>query len=183
MSFVITGNPGVGKHTVTKEISKLLNLPIFDINEIAKEGELFEKTTETNEVDVKKLEKIIREKILRPSIIVGHLAPYVLTSDQVEKAIVLRKNPYDLIQIYKNREYSNEKIKDNIGSEVLGIILHDTITKFGTNKTIQVDITGKSIEESTKIVMNVIKGKIDSEEIDWLSVVSEKNDLKEFFAY
>ena len=183
MSFVITGSPGVGKHTLTKEISKLLNLPIFDINEIAKEGELFEKTAETNEVDVKKLEKIIREKILHPSIIVGHLAPYVLTSDQVEKAIVLRKNPYDLIQIYKNREYSNEKIKDNIGSEVLGIILHDTITKFGTDKTIQVDITGKSIEESTKIVMDVIKGKSDSEEIDWLSVVSEKNDLKEFFAY
>ena len=37
MSFVITGSPGVGKHTLTKEISKLLNLPILDINEIAKE--------------------------------------------------------------------------------------------------------------------------------------------------
>ena len=183
MSFVITGSPGVGKHTLTKEISKILNLSIVDINEIAKEEKLFEKMTDTNDVDVEKLEKIIREKILHPSIIVGHLAPYVLASEQVEKAIVLRKNPYDLISIYKNRGYSNEKIKDNIGSEVLGIILHDTITKFGTNKTIQVDITGKSIEESTKIVMDVIKGKIDSKEIDWLSVVSEKNDLKEFFAY
>ncbi|MFZ8908238.1 MAG: adenylate kinase family protein [Nitrosopumilaceae archaeon] len=183
MSFVITGSPGVGKHTITKEISRLLNLPVFDINEIAKEGELFEKMAETNEVDVEKLERIIKEKILYPSIIVGHLAPYVLTSDQIKKVIVLRKNPYDLIPIYKNREYSNEKIKDNIGSEVLGVILYDTITKFGTDKTIQVDITGKSIEESTKIVMDGIKGKVDFEEIDWLSVFSEKNDLKEFFAY
>ena len=183
MSFVITGSPGVGKHTITKEISKLLNLPIFDINEFAKKQNLFEKAIETNEVDVDKLKKIIKEKILHPSIIVGHLATYVLTSDQIKKVIVLRKNPYDLISIYKNRGYSNEKIKDNIGSEVLGIILYDTITKFGIDKTIQVNITGKSIEESTKTVMGMMKGEIDSEEIDWLSVFSEKNDLKEFFAY
>ena len=35
MSFIITGNPGVGKHTITKEISKLLDLEIIDINKIA----------------------------------------------------------------------------------------------------------------------------------------------------
>ncbi|MFB5647509.1 MAG: AAA family ATPase, partial [Candidatus Nitrosomaritimum yanchengensis] len=52
MSFVITGSPGVGKHTITKEISKILNLPVFDINQIAKEKNLFERTDETNDVDV-----------------------------------------------------------------------------------------------------------------------------------
>jgi adenylate kinase len=160
MSFVITGSPGVGKHTVTGELSKLLDLPVFDINEIAKEQNLFEKTLETNEVDVDKLEKIIKEKISHPSIIVGHLAPYVLRSDQIKKAIVLRKNPYQLIQIYKNRGYSKGKIKDNIGSEVLGVIQYDTITRFGAEKTIQIDNTGRSIEESTKIVMGAIKGEI-----------------------
>ena len=69
MSFVITGNPGVGKHTVTKEISKILNLPVFDINQIAKEQNLFERTAETNDVDVDKLEKIIKEKISYPSLV------------------------------------------------------------------------------------------------------------------
>ena len=52
MSFVITGSPGVGKHTITKEISKIMNLPVFDINQIAKEKNLFERTDETNNVDV-----------------------------------------------------------------------------------------------------------------------------------
>lgn len=183
MSFVITGNPGVGKHTITKEISKLMNLPIFDINEFAKNEKLFEMTTETNEVDVEILEKIIRKKLVQPSLIVGHLAPYVLSSDQIKKAIVLRKNPYELIPVYKNRGYSNEKIKDNIGSEVLGVIQYDAITKFGTDKTIQVDISNKSVEESTKKVLDAIHGKIQNEEIDWLSIFSENNDLKEFFAY
>ena len=44
MSIVITGNPGVGKHTITKKISEKLNFPIVDINIVAKDLELFEKT-------------------------------------------------------------------------------------------------------------------------------------------
>jgi hypothetical protein len=36
MSIVITGNPGVGKHTITYEISKNLKLSIIDINETSK---------------------------------------------------------------------------------------------------------------------------------------------------
>ena len=42
MSIVITGNPGVGKHTITKKISKKMNLPIIDINIIAKDSVVWE---------------------------------------------------------------------------------------------------------------------------------------------
>jgi len=183
MSFVITGNPGVGKHTIAKEIGKKLHLPIIDINSIAQEFGMFEKNEETNDVDVAKLEKVIREKILHPVLFVGHLAPYVISSKKIKKVIVLRKNPYDLISIYKKRKYSKEKSKDNLGSEVLGIILHDSITQFGAEKTLQIDVSFQSIQETTNKVIDAIKGKTKSEEVDWLTTVTEKNDLKEFFAY
>ena len=183
MSYVITGNPGVGKHTITKEISKLVHLQIIDINKIAQEFGLFEKSEETNDVDVVRLGEIIREKISHPVLFVGHLAPYVLSSNKIKKVIVLRKNPYDLISIYNKRGYSKEKIKDNLGSEALGVIFHDAITQFGTEKTLQIDVTLQSIQETTKKVMDAIKGKIKTEEVDWLTAISEKNDLKEFFAY
>ena len=58
MSIVITGNPGVGKHTIAKEISKRLKLPINDINSIARDAGLFEKNQDTNDVDISELEKI-----------------------------------------------------------------------------------------------------------------------------
>jgi len=89
MSFVITGNPGVGKHTIAKEVSKILNLPIIDINEIAKEFDLLEKSNGTNDVNVIKLKKLIKNKIKNTCIIIGHLAPYVLDSDQIIKATLL----------------------------------------------------------------------------------------------
>ena len=183
MSIVITGNPGVGKHTIAKEITRALNLPIVDINKIALEFGLFERKDETNDVDVFVLKKIIKEKKLEPAIFVGHLAPYVLSPEKIKKVLVLRKNPYELVKIYKERKYSKEKIKDNVGSEVLGIILHDAISKFGLEKTIQVDSSYQVIEETVKKVLGSISGQIKGEDVDWLTVISEKGDLKEFFAY
>ncbi len=182
MSIVITGNPGVGKHTVVKEISKYLGLPISDINSIASDAELFEKNQDTNDVDISKLKKIIRKKISSSSLIVGHLAPYVLSPNQVKKVIVLRRNPYDLISVYKKREYTEEKTRENTGSEILGIIAHDAINQFGA-KVFQVDVTGKNILEVTEKVLNIIKEEGISEEVDWLDLVTKRNDLKKFFAY
>lgn len=182
MSIVITGNPGVGKHTVAEEISKKTGLPIIDINSIAKDEGLFEKNEETNDVDISKLEKIIKKKIPSPRLIVGHLAPYVLSSDQVKKVIVLRRNPYDLISVYKKREYSEEKARENTGSEILGIIAHDAISQF-RSKVFQVNVTEKSISEVVEKVMDIINGKIVNEEVDWLGLVTKRDDLKKFFAY
>lgn len=182
MSIVITGNPGVGKHTVAKEISKHLGLPISDINSIASNAGLFEKNQDTNDVDISELKKIIKEKISSSSLIVGHLAPYVLSSGQVKKVIVLRRNPYDLISVYKKREYTEEKTRENTGSEILGIIAHDAINQFGA-KVFQVDVTGKSISEVTEKVLSIINEGGVSEEVDWLDLVTKRNDLKKFFAY
>ena len=182
MSIVITGNPGVGKHTIANQVSKHLGLPIIDINNIAKDSKLFEKNKDTNDVDVMELKKIIKKKISKPCLIVGHLAPYVLSSEQVKKIIVLRRNPYDLISVYKKRAYSNEKTRENTGSEILGIIAHDSINQFGVN-VFQVDVTTKSILEVTDKVLNIIDGKNSSEDVDWLDLVTKRDDLKKFFAY
>ena len=183
MSYVITGNPGVGKHTIAKEISKTLQLPIIDINKIALEFGLFEKNNDSNDVDVNKLKNLIKEKICSPGLIIGHLAPYVLSSNQIKKVIVLRKNPHDLIPIYKERKYSKEKIKDNLGSEALGIILHDSVLEFGEESILQINVTGESIEKITKKIMDSINGKIKDEDVDWLSSIVDENELKEFFSY
>ena len=182
MSIVITGNPGVGKHTIANEISKCLGLPIIDINNIAKDSELFEKNEDVNEVDVSELKKIIKKQISKPSLIVGHLAPYVLSSKQIKKMIVLRRNPYDLISVYKKRGYSEEKIRENTGSEILGVIAHDAINQFGVN-VFQVDVSTKSVLEATNKVLSIINGENLSEDVDWLDLVTKRDDLKKFFAY
>ncbi|MGB0643078.1 MAG: shikimate kinase, partial [Nitrosopumilus sp.] len=76
MSIVITGNPGVGKHSITQEIAKRLKLHVIDINLVAKNSGLFEENGDSNDIDVEKLEGILKEKISEKNVIVGHLAPY-----------------------------------------------------------------------------------------------------------
>ena len=182
MSIVITGNPGVGKHTVTKKISEILNFPIIDINIIAKDLGLFEKNENTNDVDTQKLTKILREIKLNEKIIVGHLAPYGLEKNQVEIIIILRRNPYDLESVYNERNYSEIKIKENTGSEVLGIIMHDTIEKF-EEKAFQINISERNIQQVVEKVLEIISKKEGNEEVDWLDLVTKNNDLEKFFAH
>ena len=182
MSIVITGNPGVGKHTITKKISEILNFPIIDINIVAKDLELFEKNENTNDVDTQNLAKILGERKLNEKIIVGHLAPYVLEKNQVKIIIILRRNPYDLESVYKERNYSEIKIKENTGSEILGIITHDTIEKF-EEKAFQIDVSKKNIQQVVERVLKIISKKEGNEEVDWLSLVTENNDLEKFFTH
>jgi adenylate kinase len=180
MSIVITGNPGVGKHTITEEIADKMKLSVLDINSIAKDSGLFEKNGDTNDIDIEELEKILKQKISEKNIIVGHLAPYVLTKNQVKIMIVLRRSPYDLISVYKKREYSDNKIKENAGSEILGIIAHDAINRFQEN-VFQINVTEKTILQVVEKVVRVISGNEDSEEVDWLELVRKNNDLGKFF--
>ena len=182
MSIVITGNPGVGKHTVTKKISEILNFSIVDINIIAKDLGLFEKNENTNDVDTQKLAKILGERKLNGKIVVGHLAPYVLEKNQVKIIIILRRNPYDLESVYKERNYSEIKIKENTGSEILGIITHDTIEKF-EEKAFQIDVSEKKIQKVVEKVLEIISKKEGNEEVDWLDLVTKNNDLEKFFTH
>ncbi|RMW33838.1 MAG: shikimate kinase [Nitrosopumilus sp.] len=181
MSIVITGTPGVGKHTVGKEISQKLGLEIIDINEIAKNSGLFEQNDESNDVDTEKLQEILRAKISNKSIIIGHLAPYVLDSEKIDRVIVLRRSPYDLIQVYEKRGYSDKKSKENASSEILGVITYDAINQL-QDKVIQINVTSRDIQEVLERVESAISGNIDSEEVDWLELVTKNNDLKKFFA-
>jgi len=181
MSIVITGNPGVGKHTITQLIADKMKLSIIDINKIAKDSELFEKNGDTNDVDVEVLEKILESKISENNIIVGHLAPYVLGKNQVKIMIVLRRSPYDLIPVYEDRKYDDDKIRDNVGSEILGIITNDAMDKF-QEKTFQINVSGKTVVEVFEKIMSVIMNKKGNEVVDWLELVRKNNDLGKFFA-
>ena len=75
-----------------------------------------------------------------------------------------------------------KKSKENAGSEVLGIIAHDSISRFG-EKVFQLNTTEKSVKEIFDLILNILENNYSSEEVDWLGMITEKNDLKKFFAY
>ena len=180
MSIVITGTPGVGKHTITDIVSKKLNLTPIDITQVARNSSHIEHNSGIDEIDVEKLGSFLQERISEENIVVGHLAPYVLSKKNVKQVIILRRNPYDLISVYKERKYSERKIKENTGSEVLGVIAYDAFTKF-QEKAKQLDVSKKTIKQVADDVIKIILEEKETEEIDWLEYVTKNNDLKKFF--
>lgn len=184
VKLVITGNPGVGKHTIAELFIKQdSSYNIFDISKFAIEKGFGEQMDDGIEVDTTKIKNEIKKSDLEKSVIVGHLAPYVLDESDIDIVIILRKNPYDLIEIYKKRDYQKFKIKENTGSEILGVITNDSIASFGKEKSFEIDATNKTPEIILEEIQNIINNQKGGDMVDWLRLVEEKNEINKFFNY
>ena len=188
---VITGNPGVGKHTCAKFVSeKLGKAKLIDINRvILSNNAVTLRTSAVNgigEIDVKNTEKLILEEIKKTKdvVIVGHLAPYVLRTTGIDLVAVLRRSPYQLAEIFRQRKYTPMKMKENIAAEILGITLYDSVETFGKERVAELDTTGKTPQDIAKdIVSKLQKSRKQIGLIDWLSLVYEKGDAQKFLEY
>ena len=184
VNLVITGNPGVGKHTIAELFLKHdASYQILDINKFAIENDFGEKIDDGIQVDTTRLKNGIQKLNLDKLLIVGHLAPYVLDESDIDLAIILRKNPYTLIEIYKERNYQDSKIKQNTGSEILGVIANDSITSFGKEKSFEIDVTNKTPGRILEKIDGIINNQKGGDIVDWLRLVEEKNEIGKFFDY
>lgn len=190
LRFVITGNPGVGKHTTAKIIAEKINADIIDINDVAIDNNATGKKTDLGlDVDVKRLVRLLEKQLKaeRDLVIVGHLAPYVLKPVGISLVAVLRRSPYELEKTLKKRGYSADKVRENVASEILGTSLYDSLKTFGKRKVAEFDTTGKTPKETADEILAALQKKSKSKSkligIDWLNLVSEKGDMRRFFKY
>lgn len=190
LRIVVTGTPGVGKHTNARIIADKINAEIIDINHVAIDNKaISEKTNLGLDVDVKRLAKLL-EKMLntkRNLVVVGHLVPYVLKPEGVDMVAVLRRSPYQLEKTLEERGYSADKVRENVASEILGTILYDSLKTFSRRIVAEFNTTGKSPNETAEEILSALQKKPRSKPvslgIDWLNLVSEKGDMRKFFKY
>lgn len=190
IKVAITGSPGVGKHTCTKIVcEKLGDVKIIDINKIIIDNNAFLLNDDRNgkEVDIKKTLKLIRNELKKGGdlVIIGHLVPYLLRPDGIDIVVVMRRSPYEIIRTFEERDYSPEKIRENVASEILGISFYDALKTFGKNKVIEFDATGKTSQQCAEEIVLLLQNKLKREigMIDWLSLVYEKGDVQKFLEY
>ncbi|HET7644057.1 MAG TPA: AAA family ATPase [Nitrososphaeraceae archaeon] len=179
----ITGNPGVGKHTITNLLTEKIKCSkIIDINKIIISNKAF--NFETFDADLKKTRELLKGLINNNDnlIIVGHLLPYVIKRNELDFIVILRRSPYSLLETYKKRKYSTKKIHENIVSEILGICFYDTLRTFGTKKISEIDTTYNDPEDSVKKIIYTYDYKSERQIgiIDWLDLVYKNGDAKRF---
>lgn len=185
--IAITGNPGVGKHTIAFGLQKFLNdVKVIDINDLVLRHQAFSQMSRT-EIDTRKIKPIINSKLCESDrvVIVGHLAPYVLMKNWIDFAIVLRRSPYSILSILEKRNYTTEKVRENVASEILGIILYDSIKSFGKDKIAEYDTTQRTPSQVCKEIVSLLRGRSSRRVgvVDWLALISERDDVQRFLEY
>ena len=177
MLVAITGTPGTGKTSVSKILEKK-GYKILDLNTIAKsQGFIIGKDKERNSeiVDIDKLNKYFdRFKSDETVFIDSHLSHFI---SDVDKVILLRGSPDKLKRNLKAKNWPEKKIKENIESEILDIILSETVEIHDIKDIFEIDTTDYNpgevaekiltiVEQDFKNIKNYKIGKIDwSEEI------------------
>ena len=193
MKVVITGTPGVGKHTVAESLSTIMGkIPILDINGIILSENLLTTSSENDddnnkEVDIQKsyefLTLLLSKDKFQNSIIVGHLAPYVINSQIVDLVVILRRSPYELKKIYQKRCYSDSKTRANINAEILGILSYDASKNFDFSKLSELENSSNLLPSS--VAQSIYDMCLNAKSrsfgfIDWISLIQSDSEMLKY---
>jgi adenylate kinase len=133
MKIALTGTPGTGKTTVAREIAERRGLTHIDVSELAHEvGAVIAQEVDTQVVD----EDIIQEKIrdMDDIIVDSHFAQVF----EVDLVFVLRCEPKILFERLKSRNYSQEKIRENVMAEILDYCVLDALQYHAPEKVFEI---------------------------------------------
>lgn len=156
-AIVVSGTPGTGKTTVAKTLAKKLSAKYLNINKLIKPYKLaegYDKQRKTKIIDIKKLKQAISKEINKTKkrcIIDSHLA-HELPKKSVAIVIITTCNLKTLQQRLKKRNYSKEKIRENLDAEIFDTCYeeakerHQHIIKLNASKSFNLNNLIKRIK-------------------------------------
>lgn len=130
------------------------------------------------------LEKVI-ENSKNDLVIEGHYVADVVPDNHVNLVFVLRKDPVNLKQVLEQRGYPENKVWENLSSEVLDVCLWDAVSVCGPNKVCEIDVTNKNVEEVVEQMLLVLENKETCKigAVDWLTKLEQDGKLSEFMQH
>ncbi len=177
--IAVSGTPGTGKTTLSKKLSEALSYELLDLNEFIEKENIFELDTDgTKLVETEDLQESFQEIIesCDDGLVIDGLLSHFLSPEQITHVIVLRTRPKVLKKRLSERNFSKQKVEENIEAEALGVIVSEAIEKHGTNNVYEIDTTDKKPDETIKILKKAFEGKkaLKPGSIDWLDDYFEK---------
>ncbi len=174
MKLALTGTPGTGKTSVSNILQKK-GFEIVNLNKVACEKNFLlgkDKKRESNIVDIDKFNIYVTENYTRKDIVIieGHLS-HLLKS--VDKVFVLRCHPKKLKINLLKKDWSKQKIEENIEAEILDIILCETLEIHKKENVFEIDVSDKSIDDVASSIIEIIYNnfkhfnKYNIGSIDW----------------
>jgi len=172
MRVAITGTPGTGKSSVAEKVSKELKCPLFPIEDLVENYELYESYDDNRNsyiVDTKKLNKKLKKELNKRKnfILEGHLAHYF---KEIDLLIILRANPTELKKRLESKGWISSKVVENVQAEILDVILQESVP---IHKNIcEIETSKRPISSVVQEIVTLIKNPDSWEnyqpgKIDW----------------
>jgi len=193
--LIVSGTPGTGKTTVSKNLLNYFKAKVISLNELAISEKLIIKYDIERETSVINEKKLVRHVIkliehynkldLEFLIIESHFSD-IVPGQFIDYVMILRCDPDELCIRLKERGYKKEKIRENVQSEILGNSTNYFLNKQLNKPIMEIDTTNRSIDVITKTIYGILMGKVDVNEyiigkIDWLEKISQEDRLQVFF--
>jgi adenylate kinase len=187
--ILVTGTPCVGKTFVARSLASELDASYVNLTELAvQENLILGKDEERGSMIVdekrmrQRIEGLIENSQKENIIIDGHYAVSVVPKSLVAYVLVLRRNPVELRKFMEQCGFSGRKLWENMASEILDVCLVDALRVFDEEKVCELDITGKSVEETVDRILSVLSGheKCRVGIVDWLGKLESEGLLDEF---
>ena len=184
--ILITGTPCTGKTTTAKQLTTKLNAEYINLTDYAKTYNLTlgeDKERKTIIIDEEKMRQKLTQTINatdKTIIIDGHYAAAVTPTNLTTHVFVLRRNPKELKQFMTKCGFEGAKLWENLSAEILDICLIEAMQAH-PGKVCELDVTGKTVEETVNEIMAVLEGKkCYSGIVDWLGMLEREGTTDQY---
>ncbi len=160
MRIIVTGSPGVGKTSVSKELGKMLKCIVFNEKQFALEKGLGKWDEEQDELIIPlgefaaEIEALFKKE--KNAVIEGHLLCELrLKPDYI---VLIRADPEILESRLEARGYTAEKVQDNVFCEGIDYCKKHAERNYDRGKIVEIQ-SGKSIKETSDRIIRGLKEK------------------------
>ncbi|MFW5912920.1 MAG: adenylate kinase family protein [Candidatus Hadarchaeota archaeon] len=179
--IAVTGTPGTGKSSVACEMASEWNYQLIEINSIIEDEGIYEfDENGTKLVDAEDLVGVLSNLIGVGDdnlILDGHLS-HLLPSNLISRIVVLRTDPKVLKERLKRRGYEDDKLRENLESEALGVIMGEVLKLHEESKIYEINTTQMDSSEVLEILEKAFElGTHHPEPIDWLEEIMNMEDF------
>lgn len=186
MSIILVGgSPGTGKTKVAKILGSKLSVEVISLGEFADESGCIaaeDKARNTGIINedclVDALIELTEDKS-KSYVIEGHYIDLIPNST-VQWTFILRTHPDTLKKRLSERNYSDDKVTENVEAEVMGVCQMDALDAFGEKKVFEIDTTELSAPQTAEKIETLMKNGSTPIRIDWMSQIEEQGRLDEF---
>jgi len=163
MLIAVTGTPGTGKTVVCEKLAER-GYSILDLGRTIRDDRLFTSFDEESgayEVDTDVLMEYFEEKHIgkdpdRWTIVDSHLSHTLAVSG----IVLLRCNPHELERRLRERDYTDDKIRMNVESELVDVIGVEVISR--ELPSIEIDTTEKDADHAADEIVGFIRSFPDT---------------------